>query len=147
MSTSPSPSSSKPEQIAQLEQGLPDWATDWFNRATISNAMPRQLWSPPQDPDKPRLPYLPGLALQIDRHVPPGPSEDTGKGSGLKPQLSPEYLESLPQSEIVMANPPIETAPPANPERAQLVITTPIAIGASRGAQVVGCTIFSSVRQ
>lgn len=134
MSTSPSLSSSKLEQIAQLEQGLP--ATDWFNRATMSNAMPRQLWSPPQDPDKPRLPYLPGLALQVNRHMPPGP--------GLKPQLSPDYLESLPQSEIVVANPPIETAPPANPKRAQLVVTTPIAIGASRGAQVIGCTIFQS---
>lgn len=140
MSTSPPPSSSEPEQIAQPEQGLPDWATDWFNRATISNAMPRQLWSPPHDPDKPRLPYLPGLALQIDRHIPPGLSED--RGPRPKPHLSPEYLESLPQSEIVMANPPIETAPPANPERAQLVVTAPIAIGASRGAQVVGCTIF-----
>lgn len=41
-----------------------------------------------------------------------------------------------------MANPPMETAPHTNPERAQLVITTPIAIGASRGAQVVGCTIY-----
>lgn len=140
MSASPWPSSSQPEQIAQLEQGLPDWATDWFNRATISNVMPRQLWSPPHDPDKPRLPYFPGLALQIDRHVPPGSSENGGLG--LAPQLSSEYLESLPQSEIVMANPPIETAPPANPERAQLVVTTPIAIGASRGAQVVECTIF-----
>ncbi|KAH8759453.1 hypothetical protein F5883DRAFT_352779, partial [Diaporthe sp. PMI_573] len=99
-----------------------------------------RLWSPPQDPDKPRLPYLPGLALQIDRHVPPGSSED--RGPAPKPHLSQEYLESLPQSEIITANPPIETAPPANPERARLEVTTPIAIGASRGAQVVGCTIF-----
>lgn len=35
----------------------------------------------------------------------------------------------------------METAPSTNPGRAKLVVSTPIAIGASRGAQVVGCII------
>lgn len=96
-------------------------------------------WSP-EDPNKPRLPYLPGLALQIARHVPPGSSEDNGPAP--QQHLSGDYLESLPQSELVMANPPMETAPPTTPGKAQLVVTAPIAIGASRGAQVVGCTIY-----
>lgn len=99
-----------------------------------------QLWSPPADPDKPRLPYLPGLTLQIDRHVPPGSSEDNGPVP--EPHLSQDYLDSLPQSQLVMDNPPMETAPPASHERAQLVVTTLIAVGASRGAQVVGCTVY-----
>lgn len=72
--------------------------------------------------------------------MPPGSSEDGGASP--RPYLSDDYLESLPQSEIVAAIPPIETAPPANPERAKLVVTAPIVIGESRGAQVVSCTIF-----
>lgn len=138
MSTPP-PSNSKPEEFSQPDQELPDWAVAFLNRAATFDT-PLQLWSPPEDPDKPRLPYLPGLALQIGRHVPPGSSKD--KGPAPKPHFSDEYLESLPQSELVIHHPPMETAPPANPERAQLVVTTPIAIGASRGAQVVGCTIY-----
>ena len=86
MSTSLPPSSSGPEQITQAEQGLPDWDTGFLNRTTISDTVPLQLWSPPQDPDKPRLPYLPGLALQIDRHVPPWSLEDVGPAP--KPFLS-----------------------------------------------------------
>lgn len=139
MST-PSPSNSEPKEITQPHQKLPDWAVKFLNRSVIPDTMPLQLWSPPEDPGKPKLPYLPGLALQIDRHVPPGSFED--KGPAPEPHLSGEYLESLPQSELVVGNPPMETAPPTNPERAQLVVTTPIAIGASRGAQVVGCTIY-----
>lgn len=138
MSASP-PSNSEPKELTRPDQELPDWAVEFSKRAAIFGT-PLQLWSPPEDPDKPKLPYLPGLALQIDRHVPPGSSED--KGPAPKPHFSDEYLESLPQSELVMRHPPMETAPPANPERAQLVVTTPIAIGASRGAQVVGCTIY-----
>lgn len=138
MSTTP-PSNIEPKEITQPDQELPDWAVKFLNRAAIFDT-PLPLWSPPEDPDKPRLPYLPGLALQINRHVPPGSSED--KSSAPEPHLSDEYLESLPQSELVMSNPPRETTPPSNPERAQLVITTPIAIGESRGAQVVGCTIY-----
>lgn len=138
MSTPP-PSNSKPEDISQPGQALPNWTAEFVNQAPTWN-VPLQLWSPPEDPDKPRLPYLHGLALQITRHVPPGSSED--KGSAPVPHLSDDYLESVPQSELVMANPPMETAPPTNPGRARLMITTPIAIGASRGAQVVACTIY-----
>lgn len=40
-----------------------------------------------------------------------------------------------------MANPPPETPTPAQPETAQLTVTTPIATGAARGSQVVACTV------
>lgn len=139
MSTPP-PSTSELKETAQPVQDLPDWAVKFLNQSVIWET-PLEFWSPPEDPDKPRLPYLPGLALQIDRHVPPGSSEDNGPAR--KPHLSDDYLESLPRSELVMENPPMDTAPLTNPERAQLVVTTPIAaIGESRGAQVVGCTIY-----
>lgn len=52
-----------------------------------------------------------------------------------------EYLRSIKQSELVIDHPGLETTLPARPEAAQLAITTPIAIGSVRGAQVVACTI------
>lgn len=67
---------------------------------------------------KPRLPYLPGLVLQIDRHVPPGSSGDNGPTP--LPYISEENLGGLPETELVMANPPMMIAPPINPEMAQL---------------------------
>lgn len=139
MSTSPL-SNSGPEEITQPNQVPLEQAFRFFNGPAISDTMYLQLWSPPADPDKPRLPYLPGFTLHIDRHVPPGSSEDSSPVP--EPHLSQDYLESLPQSELITNNPPMETAPPANPETAQLVVTTLIAVGASRGAQVVGCTVY-----
>lgn len=130
------------EKISQPDQIRPDWLIEFHSRPTPLEPLP--LWSPPEDPDKPNLPYLPGLDLAIDRHAPPPPFIESLR-KGLSPRTSPseDYLRSVPQSKAVVDNPPIETDPPARPETARLVVTAPISIGAARGAQIVSCTIHS----
>lgn len=104
-----------------------------------------RYWSPPDDPDKPLLPYLPGFSVQIYRHAPPPPfgfcTEEEIKAIGIqeRPELSTDYLKTVTQSEAVVANPPVGGIPSAG--TAQLVITSHIAAGAARGAQVVACKI------
>lgn len=102
-------------------------------------------WHPPEDPDKPMLPYLPGFSIQICRHTPP-PAHATAQEFdelGHQDRQVPEgdYLDSVPQSEAVALYPPVEGILPAPAGTAQLTITSPIAIGAARGAQIVGCTV------
>lgn len=111
---------------------------DWWTRYS---AEPAQTII---DPDKPSLPYIPGLSLQIHRHRPP-PSfyESYRKKVQPRPEMPRDYLRETSHSQAVIENPPLETKPPANPETARLVITAPISIGAVRGAQIVACTIHS----
>lgn len=132
--------SSSTEKLNQPDQVRPDWLIDFLSRPRP--LVPLPLWSPPEDPDKPRLPYLPGLALDIDRHVPPPPFvESLRKNLSPRPRPCEDYLRSVPQSKAVVDHPPIETDPPARPETARLVVTAPICIGAARGAQIVNCSI------
>lgn len=93
------------------------------------------LWSPPQDPDKPPLPYLSGFTTKVYRH------QNSGKEP--RPSLSEEYLKTVPQSESIVANAPIEPSPETctDIETAQLTIATPLAIGEERGAQIVACRV------
>ncbi|ROV99685.1 hypothetical protein VSDG_03027 [Cytospora chrysosperma] len=112
-------------------QESPQWLQDWVDLILATKNI--RFWSPPDDPDKPELPYIPGFTVRIHRHIPPPPEP--------VPPLSTEYLRSVSQSEAVVANPPPETPTPAQPETAQLTITTPIATGAARGSQVVACTV------
>jgi hypothetical protein len=49
-------------------------------------------------------------------------------------------MQSVPQSELVVDNPPLETLP-SQAEIAQLTINTPISVGSARGAQVVTCSV------
>lgn len=103
-----------------------------------------QRWCPPEDPDRPQFPYLPGFSTGIQRHVPPPPFGDTFHPPSAQPNLTDEYLYSLTQSEMVIANPPLETTP-ADAHfdfgTARMTIDSPIAIGGARGAQVVACTV------
>lgn len=103
------------------------------------------FWYPPEDHDKPTLPYLPGLSIQIRRHTPPSLYATTQELDELeypeRPPLKGKYLLTVTQSEAVALNPPAEGVPPPQTETAQLTITSPIAIGAVRGAQIVGCTV------
>lgn len=99
------------------------------------------LWTPPEDPYKTRLPYISGFSVPIRRHVPPPPFGGPDYGFGPRQELSQDYLYSLTQSELVVEHPVLETPLPAQIEAAQLTITTPIAIGSVRGAQVVSCVI------
>lgn len=98
-----------------------------------------KFWSPPQDPDKPRLPYIPGFTVQIHRHVPPSPFGGRAYGMGPREELSESCLHGITQSELVIDHPSLDTPPPARSETAQLTVVTPVAIGGVRGAQVVAC--------
>ncbi|ROV88541.1 hypothetical protein VMCG_10367 [Cytospora schulzeri] len=74
------------------------------------------------------------------RHVPPLRLV-TSTAFGPRPLLEDQYLYNVTQSELVVAHPALETAPPVQPEIAQLTITAPITIGCGRVAQVVACTV------
>lgn len=107
-----------------------------------------RFWSPPEDPDRPSIPYMPGFKAQIQSHValPPFGDEDL-YGPWPRGQLSYDELQTMTQSAIVVAYPPLEatrtqpsdTETPS--ETAQLTITSYISIGCGGGAQVVVCTI------
>ncbi|KAL1857607.1 hypothetical protein Daus18300_010247 [Diaporthe australafricana] len=99
-----------------------------------------RLWTPPDDPDKPPFPYITGFTTHIHRHVPPPPFGIPDYNPEPRPQLPMQYMKSVPQSELVVDNPPLETAP-SQAETARLVINTPISVGSANGAQVVTCSI------
>lgn len=116
------------------------------DKSSFLNNIAFNFWHAPPDPDRPNLPYLPGFSIQITRHAPP-PTFPTAEelqelGHQERPRLSEEYLRTVTHSEAVAANPPEEgllSSPQA--KTAQLVITSPIAIGAARGPQVVACRV------
>lgn len=98
------------------------------------------LWQAPDDPDKPPSPYITGFTTKIHRHAAPPPFGIHHYEADPRPQLSSEYMKKVPQSELVVDNPPLET-PPSQAETAELFIDAPIAVGSNRGAQVVTCSI------
>ncbi|KAI7784983.1 hypothetical protein LA080_008382 [Diaporthe eres] len=125
-------------------QKSPD-TTQQLGNTNMDNGF--DAWHAPEDPDKPRLPYIPGFSIQISRHKPP-PSfatdeEPADPGYQERAPLSEAYLRSVTHTEAVVANPPEEGIPihPSQAETAQLVLTSPIAIGSARGAQIVVCTV------
>jgi hypothetical protein len=95
-------------------------------------------WRAPEDPNRPRLPYLPGFSVRISRHAPlPGDEES---GFQVRPRLKEEYRRTVTHSEAVVANPPVDGF--EDPSRqAELVITSTIAIGSARGTQIAVCTV------
>lgn len=95
-------------------------------------------WHALEDPDKPRLPYLPGFSVRISRHAPP--SGDEQSGFQKRPQLEEAYLRTVTHSEAVVANPPVDGVEDPS-SQAELVITSTIDIGSARGAQIVACTV------
>lgn len=108
---------------------------------------PPRFWSPPTDPDRPSLPYMPGFKAEIQSHVAPPPFGDEELyGAWPREQLSYAELTTITQSALVVAHPPIEaTKTPSDretpSETAKLTITSHISIGCGAGAQVVVCTI------
>ena len=103
------------------------------------------FWRPPVDPDKPALPYLPGFSIQICRHAPlPAYATDqelNELGHQDRQPIHGDDLYNVTQSEAVALNPPDQGVPPTQTGTVQLTITSSIAIGAVRGAQIVACTI------
>lgn len=100
-----------------------------------------RVWTPPDDPDRPPFPYIPSFTTKIHRHVPPPPLGPNDYDAEPRPQLSIQYMKSIRQSELVVDNPPLETAP-SQAETAQLTINTHLSVGGVKGAQVVTCTII-----
>lgn len=107
-----------------------------------------RFWSPPEDPDRPSIPYMPGFKSQIHSHVAPSPFGDEGLyGPMPLGQLSYNELKTRTQSALIVAHPPLEatrtrSADTDTPsETAQLTITSYISVGCGAGAQVVVCTI------
>lgn len=103
------------------------------------------FWHRPADPDKPHLPYLPGFSTQVHRHSPP-PAYATAQeldelGYQERLPITGDDLYNVTQSEAVALNPPVEGVAAVQTGTAQLTITSPIAIGAVRGAQIVACAI------
>ncbi|KAG8167935.1 hypothetical protein KVR01_003624 [Diaporthe batatas] len=97
-------------------------------------------WSPADDPDKPPFPYITGFTAQIDRHSAPPPFGQPHYGPGPRPGHSSRYLHDVPQSELVVDHPPLDTPPPP-PETARLTVHAPMSVGCHRGAQVVACSV------
>ncbi|KAL2283208.1 hypothetical protein FJTKL_10092 [Diaporthe vaccinii] len=108
---------------------------------------PLRVWSPPPDPDRPSLPYLPGFKAHIQSHVAPAPfRHERLYDSWPREMVSHGELETLTQNALVVSHPPIEatTAPSdtkVRSETAQLTITSQIRGGCEGGAQVVVCTV------
>lgn len=93
------------------------------------------LWSPPEDLDKPSLPYLPGFNVTIRPHNIAGTVQP-------RQHLELEYLRTVTQSEAVVSNPSrFSCQDSGDGGLAGLAITASIAIGTTRGAQIVACTI------
>ncbi|GAB1317020.1 Protein kinase domain-containing protein [Madurella fahalii] len=99
-------------------------------------------WVPPPDPDRPPLPYLPGLVLDITEYIPPAPYySDQGRPKG----ISRDALRSITHTELVITYPPREsdatTVIALTPKTATLTITNHIAVRDGRGAQIVLCSV------
>ncbi|KAL2144116.1 hypothetical protein VTI28DRAFT_9570 [Corynascus sepedonium] len=100
-----------------------------------------QPWRPPADPDKPPCPYRRGFIVDIKNHVPPAPFGGQDYGRGPRATVSEHDLRSLKQTELVMANPPLETADPLIRRVHTLSVTREIAVVDGRDAQLALCTI------
>ncbi|KAH8747186.1 hypothetical protein F5883DRAFT_584449 [Diaporthe sp. PMI_573] len=127
---------------------IPPWIQDILDRPSSPPAL--QFWQPPEDPDKPFLPYTVGFTAEIQRR-------QASTAEALGPELPRDYLETVTHSEAIMA--PSSLKPETNTdtesdteaqsarsrkETAQLVVTAPIAIGAARGAQLLAVTVAQS---
>ncbi|KAI3390225.1 hypothetical protein diail_12190, partial [Diaporthe ilicicola] len=127
---------------------IPPWIQDILDRP--SSPPDLQFWQPPEDPDKPILPYTVGFTAKIQKRQAP-------TAEALGPELPRAYLETVTHSEAIMA--PSSLKPETNTntesdteaqtaqsrkETAQLVVTAPIAIGAARGAQLLAVTVTQS---
>lgn len=100
-------------------------------------------WTPPPDPEKPNCPYQPDFKAEIRSHVAPEPFGHRLYGVAPRSKAASDVLEKVTQTTLVVENPPSEhaTALPLTPVRGRLTVTDSIAIGNSRGAQLVACTV------
>ncbi|KAK4139362.1 uncharacterized protein C8A04DRAFT_40780 [Dichotomopilus funicola] len=85
--------------------------------------------------------YRDGFTVNVKSHVPPAPFGGRDYGSGPRAAVSQHDLRSLKPTELVMANPPLETADPPSPHIQTLSVDCELAVIDGRGAQVVLYTI------
>lgn len=124
-------SRSNPAPLMDLSQ-FAEVLNERFSHPPAADVAP---WSPPQDPDKPSLPYLPGFNVTIRPH-------NIAETEQRRQNLKQEYLKTVTQSEAVVGNSSRFSCPDRdNTEFAGLVITRAISVGTTRGAQIVACTI------
>ncbi|KAH6630725.1 hypothetical protein B0J18DRAFT_475635 [Chaetomium sp. MPI-SDFR-AT-0129] len=100
-----------------------------------------RFWSPPADPDKPPCPYRTGFTVDIKPHIPPAPFGGQAYGSTPRAIVSQYDLRTLRQTELVLANPPLETADPPTSQIHTLSVTRELAVADDRDAQLVLCNI------
>lgn len=134
--------------IRYLRPDLPGASADPMNL---------KLWSPPEDPDKPSLPYIPGFTTRIESHEAPPPfGDDELYGPSPRRDLSDIDLNTVTQSALVLSHPPLEAdssntatagSTPGQHQTAQLTVTSPIRTGCGGGAQIVICTITQAGKQ
>lgn len=101
-------------------------------------------WSPPPDPDRPVVPYMPGFEAQIQAHVVPPPFGDERLyGPWPRRQIPAVELETTTQSALVVSHPPLETTPHSDTptKTAQLVINSSIRVSCGGRAQLVVCAV------
>lgn len=128
---------------SQADPDMSQWFQKYLKRLedrprNNSGSPVHRPWSPPDDPDKPSFPYLPGLTIEIHHH--------NSDAIEPRPYLSDGYLRSVTHTESVVTNPSTDKVLPAGSDAqfglaAQMTITAPIAIGEVRGAQIVACTV------
>lgn len=104
-----------------------------------------ERWPARDDPDRPRVPYLPGFTVRIESHTAPRPfGNEIVYGAWPRRDLSGVDLNTVTPSALVVSHPPLETdTTAAHRETAQLTVTSYIRIGSGSGsgAQVVVCTV------
>jgi hypothetical protein len=108
------------------------------------------FWSPPEDPERPALPYASAFTATITEHVPPRPFGLPSVYPPAEPpyDTSDERLKTLTQTRLVVTCPPMEAdhdtdgAVTKKPlAKATLKVDGPIAVKDGRGPQLVVCTI------
>lgn len=83
-----------------------------------------------------------GFQVTIKNHTALPPFGSSSYTLQPPPHVSREWLRSVTQTEQVVTNPPLETAPPSKQRVAELTITKPLATGNARDAQILLCSIL-----
>ncbi|KAI0865901.1 hypothetical protein F4860DRAFT_526284 [Xylaria cubensis] len=99
---------------------------------------------PSQDPDRPPLPYMPGLVVQITEHSPPPPFGGRYYAPSKYLYLPEDRLkDTLPTQQVLMCSPQDGKWPSdTTPRSGVLTITKLMSVGEARGAQIVVCNVL-----
>ena len=119
-----------------MESQLDEWGRRIWNHGLA------RLWTPLPDPDKPDLPYRPGLRLSIRRHVPIPPfghCYSTEQPVRYECDKQESYYMKL--TDWALFYPPSTSPPHPDPAVVGLQIIDEIACKDGRGAQVVRCRL------